>query len=50
MTRESPIILSYRDLIVWQISIATVRIVYELSRKFPNDERFGMTSQMRRAA
>ncbi len=43
-------ILSYRDLIVWRSSIDVVKVVYELSRVFPTDERFGLTSQMRRAA
>lgn len=41
---------SYRDLIVWQRSIQLVKRVYELTRTFPADERFGLVSQMRRAA
>ena len=41
---------SYRDLIVWQRSMEFVGLVYELSRKFPNEELFGLTSQIRRAA
>jgi four helix bundle protein len=41
---------SYRDLIVWQRSMELVGLVYELSRKFPNEELFGLTSQIRRAA
>lgn len=41
---------SYRDLVVWQKAMDLVVEVYELSRKLPDDERFGLTSQMRRAA
>lgn len=40
----------YRDLIVWQRSIQLVKNVYEITRTFPSDERFGLVSQMRRAA
>ncbi|HTE91877.1 MAG TPA: four helix bundle protein [Terriglobales bacterium] len=41
---------SYRDLIVWQKSMALARQVYELTQGFPAEEKFGLTSQMRRAA
>jgi len=41
---------SYRELIVWQKSMDLVRSVYELTKKFPNEERFGLSSQVRRAA
>jgi four helix bundle protein len=40
----------YRDLLVWQKGIALVKEVYVLTRGFPDDERFGLVSQMRRAA
>jgi four helix bundle protein len=40
----------FRDLTVWQRSVDFVVEVYELSRRFPADERFGMTAQLRRAA
>ena len=43
-------LLHYRELIAWQKSMALVRAVYALSREFPRDERFGLTSQIRRAA
>lgn len=43
-------IASYKDLIVWQRAIELVEMVYELSERFPDDERFGLTSQLRRAA
>ena len=41
---------SYKDLVVWQKAIELAKIVYELTRDFPAEERFGLVSQMRRAA
>jgi len=41
---------SYRDLIVWQKSIELAKQLYRLTAKFPNDEKFGLISQIRRAA
>ena len=41
---------SYRDLKVWQKSIDCVVRVYELTKDWPKDERFGLISQARRAA
>ncbi|MDO8619883.1 MAG: four helix bundle protein [bacterium] len=41
---------SYKDLIVWQKSVALVIEVYKLTESFPRNEQFGLTSQMRRAA
>lgn len=41
---------NYKDLIVWQKGIQLAKRIYALTRRFPNDERFGLTSQMRRAA
>ena len=43
-------IKSYRDLIVWSKSVELVQKVYDLKREFSSDERFGLTSQMRRCA
>lgn len=40
----------YKSLIVWQKSIVLVKKVYHLTASFPSDEKFGLTSQMRRAA
>ena len=39
----------YRDLRVWQRSIDLVRSVEELLQEFPDDERFGLIQQLRRA-
>ena len=41
---------NYRDLIAWQRSMDFIAQVYELTRPFPPDERFGLTSQLRRSA
>ena len=41
---------SYKELIVWQKSIELVKEVYKITGKFPKDELYGLTSQMRRAA
>jgi four helix bundle protein len=40
----------YKDLLVWQKGISLSKLVYKLTANFPVDERFGLTSQMRRAA
>ncbi len=42
-------IKSYKDLIIWQKSIDLAVEVYKLSAKFPKEEIYGMTSQIRRA-
>ncbi len=41
---------SYKDLIVWQKGMELSKCVYKLTRAFPPEEKFGLVSQMRRAA
>lgn len=41
---------TYFDLLVWQRAMDLAERVYESSSLLPRDERFGLTSQMRRAA
>jgi four helix bundle protein len=41
---------SYTDLIVWKKSMDMVVAVYEITRHFPDSEKFGLVNQMRRAA
>ena len=41
---------TFRDLVVWQKAHAFVLATYKLTAKFPREELFGLTSQMRRAA
>ena len=40
---------NYRDLVAWQKSIDMVEVVYEITRSFPKEESFVLTSQIRRA-
>jgi four helix bundle protein len=41
---------SFRDLKVWEEAMLLVEDVYRTSHRFPPDERFGLTAQLRRAA
>lgn len=40
---------SYKELIVWQKSILLTTAIYILLRSFPEDEKFGLASQIRRS-
>lgn len=40
---------TYRDLIAWQQAIGLVKRTYEVTQTWPNEEKFGLTSQIRRA-
>ncbi len=40
----------YKELLVWKDSIQMVVQIYQLTEKFPSNENFGLTSQMRRSA
>ena len=41
---------SYKDLVVWQKGIALAKLVYQFTKNFPSEEKFGLVAQMRRAA
>jgi four helix bundle protein len=41
---------SFKDLLVWQKGVALAKGVYGITRPFPDHEKFGPISQMRRAA
>jgi len=41
---------NHKDLTVWQNSIDFVTSVYRITKSFPKDELYGLTSQLRRAA
>ena len=43
-------IKTYRGLEVWKMAIEMVESIYLLTKLFPEDEKFGLTSQLRRAA
>ena len=40
----------HHDLKVWQVSIQLVKKIYVVTTAFPNEETYGLVSQMRRAA
>ena len=41
---------SFENVLAWQKAHAFVLLVYQVTKTFPPDERFGLTSQFRRAA
>jgi four helix bundle protein len=41
---------SFRDLIVWQRAMQLTVAIYRLTREFPREEIYGLTSQIRRSA
>ncbi|MGB9092786.1 MAG: four helix bundle protein [Gallionella sp.] len=42
--------MKYSELVVWQSSMDLVTEIYKITATFPADERFGLSSQARRAA
>ncbi len=40
---------NFEKLDVWNEAIAFADLIYSITRHFPDDERFGLTTQMRRA-
>ena len=43
-------IINFQDLRIWQKGIEIVKDIYILTKKFPKEELYGLTSQMRRSA
>jgi len=41
---------SFKDLIVWQKTIELVNEIYKVTKPFPKEEMYGLSSQIRRAA
>ena len=41
---------NYKDLVVWEKAHRLTLVVYKSTRAFPKEEKFGLTSQMRRAS
>jgi four helix bundle protein len=48
--QASSTVRSFRDLVVWQKSIDLATAVYRVTRDFPREELYGLTSQIRRCA
>jgi four helix bundle protein len=41
---------NYKDLLVWRKSMDLVTEIYRVSQRFPKEETYGLTSQIRRSA
>lgn len=41
---------TFRDLLIWQKAMNLVTNTYQITEKFPKEELFGLTSQIRRSA
>ena len=41
--------MNYKELDAWKESMELVQLVYEITQKFPSEEKFGLDSQLRRA-
>ena len=50
MTTVHRKVTSYRDLTVWERAMDLANLAYDITKSFPKDERFGLTSQLQRAA
>jgi four helix bundle protein len=47
---REPLIRSFKDLEVWQMSMTLAADCYRLTKDFPREEMYSMTAQIRRAA
>jgi four helix bundle protein len=47
---ESAKVRHYKELKIWQKGMNLAKSVYQLTARFPPEERFGLSAQMRRAA
>ncbi|MDP2994470.1 MAG: four helix bundle protein [Anaerolineales bacterium] len=47
---ERRTIRGFKDLVVWQRSVALAVKIYQITKNFPREEIYGLTSQIRRAA
>ena len=50
MDEKPSTIRDYRDLVVWREAMDIAEDIYLVTRSFPKEEMFGMTSQLRRSA
>ena len=42
--------MKHQDLDIWKKSIDVVTVIYKITEKFPQNEQYGLTSQIRRSA
>jgi four helix bundle protein len=50
MTEKAAKISSFKELRVWQEAMNLVELVYQVTKLYPKEEMFGLSSQTRRAA
>jgi len=50
MKNETKYEFSFEKLDVWKLSVDLVKGIYKITKKFPDEEKFGLVSQLRRAA
>lgn len=50
MEDNKPKTKSFEDLLAWQKAHSFVLSIYDISKKIPKDELFGLTSQLKRAS
>ena len=50
MAPDSTRVTHYKELKIWQKGMSLAKSVNRLTMRFPADERFGLSAQMRRAA
>ena len=48
--RESRIIKSFRDLEVYKLAFGAAMEIFEISKKFPSEEKYSLTDQIRRSS
>ncbi len=41
---------NYRNLKIWSLSMELTKNIYEVTQKYPTEEKYGLTSQIRRSA
>ncbi len=42
--------MDFRNLKTWQLGMELAKMIYDLTEKFPNTEKFSLTNQLQRAA
>ena len=42
--------MTHKDLDVWKMGLDIVEKIYRITERFPKEEQFGLTSQLRRSA
>ena len=50
MNTSERAVSSYQDLVLWQKAMDLVELVYKVTKRFPKEETYGLTDQLRRAA